>query len=161
VSAGRRLSPPGGMAPPVRSELPGGTPVDLLALARTVAEAHRAEFPDEAERYGPAGLDWCVHDNQHILNWAVRAAGGHVELGAQITWLARVLEARDYPLDRLARDLELAAGALTGAHEEASAGRAAELLRAEAERVRATPTFLDAITPPPGSPPAPAGGPGG
>ena len=143
MSAGRRLSPPSGMAPPLRSELPDGASVDLLALARTVAEAYRDEFPDEDERYGPAGFDWCVHDNQHILNWAVRAAGGHVDLAAQLTWLARVLEARDYPIDRLARDLELAAGVLTAAHGDAAAG-AAELLRREAERIRATPTFLDA-----------------
>jgi hypothetical protein len=142
MSSGRRLAPPGGMAPPVRSELPDGGTVDLLGLARSVAEAYRDEFPDEDDRYGPAGLDWCVHDNQHILNWAVRAASGHVDLTAQITWLARVLEARDYPLDRLARDLELAAGALTAAHGGASAGGAAELLRAEAGRVRAASTFL-------------------
>jgi hypothetical protein len=143
VSSGRRLSPPSGMAPPLHSELPDGASVDLLALAHAVAEAYRDEFPDEEERYGPAGFAWCVHDNQHILNWAVRAAGGHVDLAAQLTWLARVLEARDYPIDRLARDLELAAHALTAAHGDAAAG-AAELLRREAVRIRATPTFLDA-----------------
>lgn len=141
MSSGRRLAPPSGMAPPIHSELPDGASVDLVGLARTVAEAYRDDFPDEDERYGPAGFEWCVHDNQHILNWAVRAAGGHVDLSAQLTWLARVLEARDYPIDRLARDLELAAGALTEAHG-AAAARAAELLRAEAERIRATPTFL-------------------
>jgi hypothetical protein len=109
MSSGRRPAPPGGMAPPIRSELPDGSSVDLLGLARTVAEAHRDEFPDEADRYGPAGLDWCVHDNQHILNWAVGARNGYVDLEKELAWLGRVLEARDFPVERLARNLEIAA----------------------------------------------------
>jgi hypothetical protein len=129
------------MAAPIRSELPNGEPVDLLPLARAVAARHREEFPDEAERYGDAGLEWCIHDNQHILNWGVRAAGDHVDLDGQIAWLARVLEARGYPLDHLARDLELAADELLAAHPDAGAG-AADGLRDQASRIRGTGTFL-------------------
>jgi hypothetical protein len=51
-----------------------------------------------------------VHDNQHVLNWAAGAAEGVVDLERELAWLARVLEARDFPLDRLARNLEIGAG---------------------------------------------------
>ena len=44
---------------------------------------YRAEFPDEEERYGDAGNAWCVHDNQHILNWAYQDAPGFVDLDEQ------------------------------------------------------------------------------
>ena len=103
-----RRRPPSGQPPPAEARLPGGAPVDLLALARAVADRYRAEFPDEEERYGDAGLEWCVHDNQHILNWAVLARRGFVDLERELAWLARVLAARGYPLERLARDLEIA-----------------------------------------------------
>jgi hypothetical protein len=45
-----------------------------------------------------------VHGNQAIL-----AAYEGLDVRAQVSWLARALEARAFPLDRLARDLELAA----------------------------------------------------
>ena len=50
-----------------------------------------------------------MHDNQHLLNWAALDVAGAVVLDEQVAWLARVLAARDFPVDRLARDLELAA----------------------------------------------------
>ena len=104
----RRLEPPSGEAPPATAQL-AGEPVDLLALARETCLRYRGEFPDELGRYGEAGAEWCVHDNQHILNWAVLARAGDVDLEREIAWLARVLAARDFPLDRLVRDLEIAA----------------------------------------------------
>ena len=127
----RDLAPPSGQAAPLRAQGPGG-PVELLPLATEVAMRHRAEFPDEAERYGDAGLAWCVHDNQHLLNWAFSDAhGGMVDLLEQVAWLARVLGARGYPLDRLARDLEIGA-------EVVGDPAVAERLRAAAESVPAT-----------------------
>lgn len=72
----------------------------------------RAEFPDEQDRYGDAGLAWCVHDNQHILNWAVNERNGYGGFERQLTWLGGGLEARDFPLDRLARNLEIGAEVL-------------------------------------------------
>jgi hypothetical protein len=84
-------------------------PIELAPLAREICRRYRDEFPDEAERYGDVGIAWCVHDNQHILNWAVGARNGYVELQGELAWLARVLEARDFPLDRLARNLDIAA----------------------------------------------------
>ena len=101
--------PPSGSPPPASAELRNGGNLDLRALAEEICRRYRVEFPDEHERYGDAGMAWCVHDNQHILNWAVTESRGFGGFERQVEWLAGVLEARDFPLDRLARDLELAA----------------------------------------------------
>ena len=101
--------PPSGAAPPVTAELRDGTELDLRALADEICRRYRAEFPDELKRYGDAGLAWCVHDNQHLLNWAVLETNGYGGFEQQLTWLAGVLDARDFPIARLARDLEIAA----------------------------------------------------
>jgi hypothetical protein len=67
------------------------------------------EFPDERERYGDAALAWYVHDNQWLLGWAAEDLEvGGTHFADNVRWLARVLRARDYPAERLARDLELA-----------------------------------------------------
>ena len=104
-----RRQPPSGEPPPVEARLAGGGEVDLLALAREACRRYREEFPDEQDRYGDAGMDWCVHDNQHILNWAVLAQAGDADLERELAWLARVLAARGFPLERLVRDLEITA----------------------------------------------------
>ena len=104
------LRPPSGVRPPTEAVLVGEhVPVALLPLAEEVCRRYREEFPDEQGRYGDAGVAWCVHDNQHILNWSIGAANGRVDLHRELAWLARILEARDFPLDRLARDLDIAA----------------------------------------------------
>ena len=101
--------PPSGATPPATAELESGETLDLRALAEEVCRRYRAEFPDEQERYGDAGQAWCVHDNQYLINWAVVEANGYGGFEGQLAWLADVLEARDFPLDRLARNLEIAA----------------------------------------------------
>ena len=134
--------PPGGTPPPAQAILVGGgEPIDLVALAREICERYRGEYPDEQERYGDAGMAWCVHDNQHIVNWAVGARNGYVELERELAWLARVLEARDFPLDRLARDLELAAAVAKEQLDEPARGIAAQLMGGAAF-VRSRETFL-------------------
>ena len=116
-----RPAPPSGTPPPAVAPLPDGAELDLLPLARSICERYDAEFPDERERYGPAGQQWCVHDNRWLLLWAVMDAEfGTVDLSRQVEWLARVLEARDFPLDRLARDLEIAAEQLEPAVPKAA-----------------------------------------
>ena len=100
---------PSGSPAPISAALEDGTTLDLVALASEICRRYREEFPDEEGRYGEAGIAWCIHDNQHILNWAVGAANGWVDLSKELGWLAGVLEARAFPLDRLARDLEIAA----------------------------------------------------
>ena len=105
----RSVAPPSGMAPPATVTGPAGDELDLRALAAAVCGRYYEEYTDEDARYGDAGRQWCVHDNQHLLNWAALDVAGAVVLDEQVAWLARVLAARDFPVDRLARDLELAA----------------------------------------------------
>jgi hypothetical protein len=126
---GRRVAPPSGVAPPLEVAGPDG-PIDLLALARVVCGRYRDE-----------GHAWCVHDNQHLLNWAVLDVhAGVVDLLEQVAWLARVLEARDFPLERLVRNLEIDAEVVRERlADEALAGRLAEAARFVAGRG----SFLD------------------
>jgi hypothetical protein len=104
--------PPSGAPAPVTAELRDGETLDLRALAQEICRRYRDEFPDEHARYGDAGMAWCLHDNQHLLNWAVTESNGYGGFERQLTWLAGVLEARSFPLERLARDLDIAAAVL-------------------------------------------------
>jgi hypothetical protein len=140
VSARPRPAPPSGQPPPRAAELADGTALDLEALAAEVCARYRAEYPDEEERYGPAGELWCRHDNQHLLNWAALHTRRYVVLDEQVAWLAKVLEAREFPLDRLARDLDIGAEVVRA--RVPSGGPMAEALSAAAAMVRARPTFL-------------------
>ena len=127
------LKPPSGTPPPASATLAArGVAIDLVPLATEICRRYRAEFPDEAERYGDAGVEWCVHDNQHILSWAIGAENGYVDLRRELSWLARVLDARDFPLERLARNLEIAAEVAHEPVPEIVTG-----LREGADRVRA------------------------
>lgn len=130
------LRPPSGTRPPASAEI-GGRIVDLAELAKEICARYRAEFGDEHERYGDAGIAWCRHDNQWLLAWAAGDVRGGIDLDAQVNWLARVLHARDFPVNRLVRDLEIAAGlvleAMPGEAGAAIAGR----LAAAAESVAA------------------------
>jgi hypothetical protein len=125
--AGLPPRPPSGGAAPEFAELPGGRRLELAAAAREIARRHRAEFPDEEERYGDAGLEWCVYDNQWILAWAAADAAGFEDLGRQIEWLAGVLGARGYPVERLARNLETAADVVAPLREVLESGAAKAL----------------------------------
>jgi hypothetical protein len=131
---GARTAPPSGMAPPATALLPSGSEVDLLPIARDVCARYAAEFPDEQERYGDAGRAWCVHDNQHLLNWAVLDVRGEVSLDEQVAWLGGVLEARRFPLDRLARNLDLDAAVV---RERLGAGGETAAVAAALERAAA------------------------
>ncbi len=106
---------PSGGAPPSSATLPDGSILELAPLAREIGRRHRLEFPDEADRYGDRGLEWCVYDNQWLLSWAIMAAAGWGDFSDQLAWLAGILESRGYPVDRLARDLEIAADVTTHA----------------------------------------------
>jgi hypothetical protein len=96
--------------------------IQLAPLAHEISRRFMLEFPDERERYGDAALDWCVHDNQWLLGWAAEDLDiGGTHFADNVRWLARLLRARDYPTERLVRDLELAAqvvGGETDAHRE-------------------------------------------
>lgn len=102
------LRGPGGPPPPSVVHI-AGSATRLAPLADTICGRYRVEFPDEQERYGDAGVEWCRHDNQWLLSWAVNDVLGVTDIGEQVSWLARVLHARHFPVSRLARDLEIAA----------------------------------------------------
>ena len=90
--------------------MPDGTAIDMRPLAREICARYQSEFPDEQERYGDAGIEWCLHDNLYLLAWAFQdARDGTLRLDDQAAWLARVLAAREFPVARLVRDLEIAA----------------------------------------------------
>ena len=132
----RRLARPSGTPPPAEAELGDGSRVALAPLAAEITERYAHAFPDEDERYSAEWREWSTHDNQHVLRWAIDAQHGLVDLWEQIAWLARVLAARDFPLDRLARSLELVADVLDERAGAEAAGAVAEL-RLAAATVRA------------------------
>lgn len=137
-----RLEPPSGSPPPTSARLPDGTTLPLLPLAEEVCHRYRLEFPDEEQRYGAAGVAWCVHDNLHLYNWAVLHLVGHADLTREVSWLAEVLEARDFPLDRLARDLDIAAEVATEQVEATHSSHLATVMREAAAHVRTLVTSL-------------------
>ena len=99
---------PGGRPPPRTAELDGVT-IELTPLAEAVAERYFAEFPEDLERYGDAAMPWEIHDTLHTLNWAVLDVRGFTSLEKNMLWLAQVLVARDFPLEHLARNVEICA----------------------------------------------------
>lgn len=100
--------PPSGTPPPAEAEF-AGKRLNLAALAGEICDRYYREYSDEHERYGPPGVEWCRHDNRWLLAWAVDDALGATDLGEQVAWLTRVLHGRGFPVERLARDLEIAA----------------------------------------------------
>ena len=135
----RRTEPPSGWPPPSEATLDGAA-VALAPLAEAVADRYFAAYPEDLERYGEVARAWELHDTRYVLSWAIGDAEGYVDLGGQVAWLARILEAREFPLEHLAGNLELA-GAVA-AERLAGGEPVAARLRAAAELVRATPTFL-------------------
>ncbi len=103
-------APPSGSPPPTTARTPDGEIVDLVLVAERTAAAFVAAFPDYVERYGPVAIPWCVHDDQHLLNWAILSLSDQVDFEHELAWLARVLESRRFPLAWLASGLELLAG---------------------------------------------------
>src|SRR3954452_13776561 len=104
-SPAKPLRPPSGGTPPPDKLRVDDELVFLAPVAHEAALRHHAEFPDEVERYGPAGFDWCVHDLQYVLAWACMDASRPGLLEGQLAWLSRLLGARDYEVSRLARSL--------------------------------------------------------
>lgn len=110
-------APPSGEPPPETARI-GDVDVALDPLARRIYEKYRVRFPDYETRYGDAAAAWCVHDTKYLLAWAALDvdldAGGRLFV-EQVTWLARILKRRAFPLAQLAEHFGFAAAALTGA----------------------------------------------
>jgi hypothetical protein len=125
-----RLEPPSGADPPASFELADGAIIDLGPLARQCTEQYYKLYPDDLERYGTSGQAWCEHDTRYLLAWALEdARAGTVNAVEQVQWLGRVLAARAYPIERLARHVELTAAALRIPELGETGARAAERMR--------------------------------
>lgn len=105
----RGVAPPSGMAPPVTATLPDGVVLELRPLAREITDRHLLRHTEDLQRYGETGREWCTHDNQHLINWAVLAVCDALSFDEQLAWLANILMSRGYPLANLADNLETAA----------------------------------------------------
>ena len=112
--------------------LASGEEVALPPFAEAASDRHLAAHPRSSSATAPHTRAWCVHDLQWLALWAVQDADGQgVDLAAQLDWLARVLDARGYPLVSLADALGTLADELRG-----TLPGAADLLDAGAARVR-------------------------
>lgn len=103
-----RVEPPSGSPPPASCRLAGRT-IELAPLTEAIADRYFAEFPEDLERYGPAARPWELHDTAYCLQWAFLDVDGLADLQREIAWLRDLLHARGFPLEHLARNLELAA----------------------------------------------------
>ena len=100
---------PSGHPAPTEAELDGQT-IEIVPIAREVARRHLERHPEDVERYGEElAFQWAAHDMQHVVHWAYTDVAGLVDLEQQVSWLARVLEARGYPLENLWSCLRTAA----------------------------------------------------
>jgi hypothetical protein len=120
--------------PAPTSAMLAGRRIALAPLAEAVADRYFDEFPQDLERYGHAARAWEVHDTAHCLQWAVLDVERLASLEQEIGWLAGVLRARGFPLEHLARNLELAACVVDEQLAESGA-EVADRLRAAAARV--------------------------
>lgn len=137
-STRRDVHPPSGATPPLSFQGAAGGPLDLGPPARELCRRYYEAFPDDIERYGDAGRAWCEHDSRYLLNWALEdAQSGLVDAVAQVRWLGRVLAAREFPRERLARHVELCAEVLEGAVPGALGRESARRMREAADAVRA------------------------
>ncbi len=92
-------------------------PSHLLELAESVCAEFYRLYPDTDERYGGRGRAYCAHDNAYLAAWIANAVelGSPATLARDVQWLADLLAARDFPMDRFVRDLELVADAVAAA----------------------------------------------
>ena len=133
-----RPDPPSGSPPPLWAGLPGGGRADLRGLAERVAHRYFEAHPEHVGRYGPAGWEWCVHDTQYLISWAIHDVEGYVSLDEHVAWLAGVLGAREFPLEALRDNLVIAAGVLRE-DPEADLDAPADRLEAAAATVPVAP----------------------
>jgi hypothetical protein len=112
--------------------LPGGEEVELVPLAERVTDRHLERHPEDVEVYGEElARQWGVHDNQHILLWAIEDR----DLAGQLAWLAGVLGARGYPVPNLIDNVRGAAGILEQELPAPHGAAVAERMRAAAAAV--------------------------
>ncbi|MDP8907547.1 MAG: hypothetical protein M3N47_00195 [Chloroflexota bacterium] len=114
-----------------------------MALASEICRRYLVAYPDDVQRYGDVATAWCIHDNQYLLFWAAESMNGYVNMKQEVAWLASVLEARHFPIDRLARNLDLGAAVVVDELNGTPGKRLAKVLTGAAEFVRSRDTFLE------------------
>ena len=124
---------PGGSPPPTTVTLQERR-IELAPLLEAIADRYFAEFPGDLQRYGAVARDWELHDTAHCISWAALDTRGFASLDRNVQWLANILRSRDFPLEQLARNLELAADVCAEQLDETVAARlrnAATLVRSD------------------------------
>ena len=132
------MTRPSGASAPSTAVRSDGTVIELYPLACEICARFYDRFPEELERSGDAGTDWCRHDNQYLLAWAIQEArDGTTSLAEQAVWLARVLGNRGFPVEQLADNLDIASDLVRDRDELGALGEpAAQALAAGAVAVR-------------------------
>lgn len=104
------------MTSPVPTSDPG-FPGHMLELAESVCSEYYRLYPDTDERYGGRGRAYCAHDNAYLAAWIVNSVelDSPAMLAHDAQWLADLLAARDFPMERFVRNLELVADAVVNA----------------------------------------------
>jgi hypothetical protein len=102
------LRRPSGELPPMEMEL-DGVRIDLLAIATEAADRHHERHPEDVGRLGESARDWCIHDTQWLVAWAILDVQGYTSFADQLEWLTSLLRARDYPIEHVAEGLLTAA----------------------------------------------------
>jgi hypothetical protein len=123
------------MEPPTEAMTSVGERVELVPLAEAVTVRHLDQHPEDVRRYGQdLARQWCVHDMQHVLAWAI----GDQEFEGQLLWLARVLDARDYPVNNLIDCTSTAADVVEEQVPAPAGPEVARRMRAAADALRTT-----------------------
>ena len=79
----------------------------------TSASSTTRSTPTTSNATGPPDEAWCEHDSRYLIAWALEdARASTLDCVEQVQWLARVLAERSFPIERLARHVELTAAIL-------------------------------------------------
>ena len=128
-----RLVPPNPTAAPVTAAGEDGSTFPLAPMAARLCERYFTAYPDDGERLGSVGWLWCEHDSRHLLAWGLQDARTHdLDCVERVAWLARVLAARGFPLERLACHVGWTAEVLTSSGLGPLGARAGERMDAAA-----------------------------
>lgn len=77
------------------------------------------------------------------VNWAVEAVNDESDMNDDVAWLASVLESRGFPVERLARNLDLASDIVDEQIAGQGSGRVPGVLKDAAEFIRSYGSFRD------------------
>ena len=88
----------------------GHPPERYAAAAEVVTARLYLEYPELLERYGDRGRRFGVHDTTYQIGWIVSAVEQQSAspLRREMVWLRDVLRSRQFPMDVLRRNFELA-----------------------------------------------------